>query len=258
VLGEGGRPVAGAECQAVCRDGLLRWVESATTDAAGTVCIPVGGCSRLLFGVRKGATHYGIEVELGADGSRTEVIRLEPTASVRIRLVDGEDPLAGVACWLQEEASGWPLPLHPTNAAGIAVWDELRVSTYRAILSGQGLWHTEALVLPANESDAVVPIQVRRVGALEIQVRNAAGLPVAGLPLELESAEFHETASSWLAQGRIGGPAGGLVTDGQGEIALSGLPRGSYLWSADAGGGPAGGLVEVPPGGTAEAALVVP
>jgi DNA-binding beta-propeller fold protein YncE len=62
--------------------------------------------------------------------------------------------------------------------------------------------------------------------------------------LELESFEFQTSVATWIAEGRVTSSTGSLATDVQGRLSLTGLPRGTYAWSAEE----QGGTVDVFPG----------
>lgn len=73
--------------------------------------------------------------------------------------------------------------------------------------------------------------QVRRLSSVAFEVGSASGAAVEGLRVELESVEFNERASEWLAQQRIWASDAALRLDASGRLELRGLPHGRYRWS---------------------------
>jgi hypothetical protein len=252
-------PVVAATVSVACPVRPSDFVELGRSDADGKLVFQELGCDPILLNVLGRSLHYGIRVELDADPSSIQSVRLGPDASVAVRLQDGDEPLAGVACWLREPASTFMVPIATTNAQGIAVWERLRKTTYELDVGGKGLWRTRSLVPAFEGSGQATEVQVRRLGSIELTVRNEAGLPVGGLPIELRSKEFGEDVSSWIAAGRVPSPPQGLATDAAGKLLVAGIPRGDYLWSA--GGAEESAIVgsaSVPPGEVVPVAVIAP
>jgi hypothetical protein len=116
-----------------------------------------------------------------------------------------------------------------------------------------GYWRRDLFVDSTTGGDCI-PLQVRRTGGLELEVRSAAGAAIVDATVELRSLEFDVDVADWIAAGRVVAPAGGLRTDTSGRVRVEGLPHGPYR--ASVGGGSS--TVEVPAHAVGHAQLVVP
>ncbi len=199
-------------------------------------------------------SRYGIP----CDARQEEVeLVLSGEATIALRLVDGEVPLADVSCRFVG-MSGLPLsPVTNSQPDGSVRWEGLTAGRYRLSARRGDCWPLLTEVEATERADRK-DVQIRRLGSLVFRVRDRTGLPVSGQRIELTSGEFDVDVSDWLEQGSVSG-ASGLVSDLRGEIGLEGLPRGPYRWRFTA---PAGdsfdGVIEVPASEQTIVPLILP
>ena len=202
---------------------------------------------------------YDLPVSVRSDSEFVHEVELDPKLAVEILLQDDSDPLPGVTCklWASEKQEIGQAAAS-TNSLGVARWTYFTPGKFFIKVDHPGYWSTSAWV-PSQEPGAPTPIQVRRVGNLDVLVKNSSGLAVAGQPLQLRSNEFSADVAVWLKESRITASSSTLTTDGQGKLHLQGLPRGDYTWTVQNSGGEAlQGLVKVPPHATSTATIFVP
>jgi hypothetical protein len=170
-------------------------------------------------------------------------IVFSPENAIELQLMDGLDPLPAVSCRLVEDHVSYTLPAAASDATGVVCWKAIGSGRFRVQVQQAGLWPPDASVeaLPAGQRTEV---QVRRLGDLDVSLARASGGSTAGMVLELESFEFQTSVATWIAEGRVTSSTGSLATDVQGRLSLTGLPRGTYAWSAEE----QGGTVDVFPG----------
>jgi hypothetical protein len=182
-------------------------------------------------------------------------IELEAEGRWSIDVRDGEAPLAGVQVRF----------LDPRHNAGRSVSDAAGRATslpfargrFRAEAGERGYWPA-ALEVEFQGADLLSTLQVRRTGSAVLEVRSSSTPDVRDIELDLESLEFRERASDWIAAGKASAD-GGLQPDNKGRVRIDGLPRGKYRWRASrAGEVVASGELEVPPHGVVSEKLLVP
>jgi hypothetical protein len=230
-------------------------------DGSGVFCIPASTTGTILLSTRESGLVVGQPVVLQADPQTRQVVRLEPLGDLVLRLVDAGVAQSGVTCLLEGVDPFYVHTVNATNEQGLVRWDGLRLAPVRLTVAGQGLWKQQTVHVPQPLPARTIDVPVYRVGDLELSVLNAAGLSVAGIPIDLVHVELGAGAAQWLQQQRIrctsgGLGAGALVPGANGKLALQGLPRGSYTWSvALPNGAQSDGICEVV-GGAAQQAFV--
>jgi hypothetical protein len=231
----------------------------ATTDSDGIAMFP-----KLEPGVWTiGLEHPGLGAVIGSDvqvaGRTGELIEVqfEPTHAVRVRLADGTDAVAGAEIMVFDPRHVYGLFAKTTNSEGEAVQGPVGAGHYLVDIDHPGCWGTTAKV-DARADDGWTEVQVRRLGSLELEVRNAGNVAIAGASVGLESIEFGTDVGSWISEGRVSA-SHGLATDERGVLRVDGLPRGFYRWSiAIPNAAPLAGTVEVPPNAVGRAMIAVP
>jgi hypothetical protein len=180
-------------------------------------------------------------------------IELAPKGRVRIALTDGTTPISGATVELGDFVHQWFAAERRSDDAGHV--EIAAIDTEHAVVDvkGAGLWR-DKFVVASSESDAYIPLQVRRTGGVELEVRSVAGAAIVDAPVALRSLEFDVDVADWIAAGRVVAPAGGLRTDPSGRVRVEGLPHGPYR--ASVGGGSS--TVEVPAHAVGHAQLFVP
>lgn len=155
---------------------------------------------------------------------------LAANARIELVLVDGAKPVESIACVFlatRGVPTANPLSSGPDGRVSLT---GLTPEIYRIRCSHPDYWTVEQDT-EAKADASPVPVQIRRLGDVTIQVLASSGLPVKDVPIELRSLEFDTSVLDWVVAGRAKGPTE-FLTDVRGEITLSGLPHGAYDWRA--------------------------
>lgn len=170
--------------------------------------------------------------------------------------MDGKVPIAGMTIFVVGP-SGNKLGYEVvSDQSGLAEMRALAQDSYTLRLEKSDCWPAQAQV-EARQAGDPEPVQVRRLGDLELKILSADGLPVNGLAVNLTSVEFETAVSRWIEEGRVKGD--GLVTDVYGGIGIERLPRGLYRWGITrAGEAPFEGECEVLPGAVTTRTIRLP
>lgn len=223
------------------------------TGADGWADLFVVDVGAALLEVRHGIAGMRHGIPIDASVPEHEVV-LDARGRVELRLVDGEQPLAGVTALL-ETTGGTALSVPvETDAQGRARFEPLGEGRYHYAFRRADCWPTVIDVDLEADKHVQKDVQMRRLANVRIVVRNRDGVPVSAIEVELHSKEFGEAVASWLARGQIDSPTG-LVTDGKGEIRIDGLPRGGYVWSVSGAEGPTSGIFELAPAETGQVVI---
>lgn len=175
--------------------------------------------------------HLGVPIDVPRlTGEPIEIVFAADLA-VEVHLLDGLESLPALHCWLSEERTGFHISAATSNAGGHVRWSPLGAGRFLLKVSQLGFWPTEAVVeaRPPGEENEV---QVRRLGDLEVNLFQVSGGPASGTAFELESLEFEASVATWINEGRVESSTGALTTDTIGRFVLTGLPHGTYRWSA--------------------------
>jgi hypothetical protein len=191
-----------------------------------------------------GGHRFDIPIELRNPEEIVE-IELDAKHEVLVQLMDRSSPQQGLRCRLYDHAGVNAVPGVTSDEDGLARWDGFAAGRYRIRVYHQDYWPAEAVV-DAPSSGVATPVQVRRLGGLEIAVRDSMGRAVNDLEVSVLSLEFGSHAADWLARKLIESSTSNGRTDSNGRLALTGLPNGDYEWSLVAGGEQVGGIVNVP------------
>lgn len=223
------------------------------TDATGEFVIHGLPEGTLLVGVaHERAGVLCTPLDFDEDGNMTLV--LDDLQELAVQLVD-DGPLVDKTCSLYSTRVRFSAGGAATDETGTARWSGLGPGNYLVEFRGTGYWPVSEQV--STPQTGVRQIAVRRLGDIELEVRNAAGVLVSGVALDIRSLEFDRFIASWAEEGKVELPEGGLYTDGHGRLRLDGLPHGEYSWASsapDAGSG----RFEVPAGMVGEAVLRLP
>ena len=251
VLDPGGAPLAGTKVE-LYRDSreAFVWQYKGQTDARGELAVgPLPEPDLLLSLSHPDAGRaFNLPVHLGGDpGDPLEVV-LDASASIQLRCVDGEVPLASLGVLLYDSELVGDRARDFTDAGGRVAFGSIAEGTYWLLVRQEGYWPVleERTATPGGE---LQELQVRRLGGLRLIVADEQGVPASGVGVALESVEFGADVADWIEEGRIEPPEQGLQTGEVGTLELAGLPRGDYRWRIDLGGGVAlEGSVTVPAG----------
>jgi hypothetical protein len=209
-------------------DGLeIRGADDTDTDGwAELGGLPAGA---LLMDVQHAVAGRRIGVPIDASLDELE-FELEASGAIELQLLDGSEPLSGVATRI-ETTAGYPLgETRQTDDQGRARFESLGEGAYHLACRRADCWPAFVDEDLGSDEHARVQVQMRRLADLEFTVSSADGLPVSGMAIELTSSEFEAAVETWIQEERVRAP-GGLTTDQRGTIRVEGLPRGPYTWS---------------------------
>lgn len=228
------------------------WFARFFADADGYASIPLGQLDDL-HAVVNSPTHGSgtqIPVRMPRSADDAAEIVFDTECELRLSFSDAGEPLPWMKLFLFDPNATMELRDFVVDQRGEAKLEKLTRGTYRMIVDQPGLWR-KVVDVNVDSTRTAVTVDVRRTGALELELRRAGDVAAAGAPLELVSEEFDVSVSEWLAAGRVRGASQRLVADASGRIELRELPRGRYRWSC----GSANGAIDVPPGAVAREVL---
>lgn len=163
---------------------------------------------------------------------------LHATGSLAIDFRSPDASVAGLICSLGDPVVEMLFQQSKnTDANGTIRWERLADGRYQ-------VWMSHASFFPYEETLEVAgTTRVERVlrgrGALVLTVTDGEGVPLAGMPVALRSLADDLDVTRWAEREWITLPAGGLVTDASGRLALEGLASGPYEWRAAGASGTA-------------------
>jgi len=229
------------------------------TSADGEFCIP----GEITGSIELTATESGFVVSqpvlLNAAREPRQIVQLAPVGELAVRLLDGDAPVPGILCMLQNEGAFFLQNAASTNQSGSVRWEQIALQPQRLTITGQGLWEQSVVLMPRPAPAPLIDVAVHRVGSLELRAISANGLPLAGATFELSHAAFAGSAADWLASGRITSSTGSLTSAPDGKLLLEGLPRGEYALRATLPGGASGsGACQVRAGEASACAILLP
>ncbi len=171
-------------------------------------------------------SRYGIRCD--ASGGRAE-LELDARSALHLELLDGAERVPGVECAIVDLAERAMVVPATTDEAGRAMFESLAQGACSLSFRKAGYWPVQMDVEVREEEESTIPVQIRELADLEIEVRAPGGLAVSGVELALRSLEFETDVASWIEEGRC--ESSGLRTDSNGRIGIRGIPRGAYHWT---------------------------
>ena len=231
-----GKPVRGARVSAIGPDGLLRANEFLRADSTASF----QGLSFERVSIFARHDRLGISAPTVVELSSTEdtfvELEFDFDDDLVVRLMDGSKPIAGAPLTLGAPSPPMNLSSRSTDSDGRAIWERLGHGTYRIKSMPANCWSVaETFEFDGDQKPRI--LQVRRLANLSIEVLDADGQGVAGMALDLHSADFDTAVSTWVADNRVQSSTGAVVTGEDGTVLLSHLPRGAYLCRVSAPGG---------------------
>jgi hypothetical protein len=243
-----GQPLRGAGLTLSDASAHSGWAMTYTTDEGGRVPArrpPVDQVSIHVYDIVRG-WQGDIEVDLSAWGDREIPVRFAPDDMLRIRVLDGDQPVTGVRVSIFYP-SGEHAETQSPDSTGLVVWRNIVAKSLTLVASAPGYWGASTAVATSIDADHLTVIQLKRTGSAEVRVLEPVGSPVEGAQVDLECLELRRSIADWVSAGRVQASPGFPSTDGEGRLRIDGLPNGSYRC-----------VVRAPDGRTSELALHVP
>lgn len=235
-------PVVGARVQFHCAGEEALWLDAALTDAEGLAWAHAMPCEEAVLFVSHSALGWDEVDAFLPDGGEPSSIELRADNSLQVRLMDGDQPLAGVVAQLEGPRTGTFIAQATSDGRGRVSWEQLGEGEYRVSIRRPGLRDTDQL-LPSTAASILQDMQVRRLGQLRVRCSNKRGEVLAQVPVEIQSQEYQRQVADWVSSGEVVVGPSGMWTDPQGELFVERLPRGAYAWSA---GGESGEVIVEP------------
>ncbi len=236
------------------------WYATASTDAVGEFELGPFEERRVVLSTRLGneGLAYGETVELDPDPARTTVVTLEPGGRSLLRLLELGAPRAGVHVAYRHAASPHAVEFtYASDESGLIKGPFCAPGDYELRVNHRDYWPARPS-LRIDGSSAPVEVELYGLGVLALTASEPGGRPIAGARLELTHRELGQGLTDWIAAGLVARPSGGLTSDADGQLILTGVPRGTYLWKWTAPGGEsAAGEVVLAPRGRAEVAAKI-
>lgn len=254
-----GRPVPQLLVALELDEGASQWTRWEPTDGEGRVSFVVPAQRDLRVHLR-GPDGGGVaDIVLPYSPLEDEVeCVFDPTGTFELRFLDRDHPLKGVTSYLLAPSGYRIATLTQSDPTGNASSGKLGLGTYTLDAMSPGLW-PRMVTLELSAPSTAATIQLRRLGSLFLEVRDAHGTPAVGAVVQLENIEFGESLSEWIEQGRVQSPASDLRTNHAGALRIQAVPNGTYravITSAD--GHIVQALLEIPPHAEGRTALTMP
>ena len=261
VIDGSGKRVAGARVTLTCPNDRSGWLQNLETDERGECSVRGLSFDRVFVNVYheaigvqpsvlvdlRSATKDPIELIL-APGLELMVTALERTRAVPNIELRAND----------QQGIGYGLGAITSNFEGVVNWRPVGRGDYKIQVQQPGYWPSEQEVHLTDGSSAV-PIQVRRVGNIDIGVKNNYETAVPGVSLDLFSIEEARWVSSWIQSGMIAAAPSALTTGADGHVRINALPNGAYRWRATVPGNtPLEGDVVIAPQSTTPLLITLP
>ncbi|MDP6409954.1 MAG: carboxypeptidase-like regulatory domain-containing protein [Planctomycetota bacterium] len=253
-----GKAVCDALVSAIGPQGLLRANE--LVDSEGKVTFQGLLFDRVSVFVQH--DRFGLSspevVELSRSEDTFVELELDCDDDLVVRLLDGSRPIAGASLTLCAASPLTSLGYRATDRDGLATWERVGRGTWRVRSLPANCWKVDE-TFAFDGGPGPIDIAVRRLGNLAVEVTDADGQGVGGVPLEVRSSEFDTAVSIWVGEGRVKASTGAIATGEDGTVLLSHLPRGVYTCRATApDGSPIDAEVDVAPLATTNLRLTLP
>jgi hypothetical protein len=239
VLDPIGSPIPGAIVELRDAENLASGLESSVTDSDGVAHFAPTAVSAFMVLVSHPTGGFLPPTPLRHPRTQEPVdLVWESMAGFVADVQDHGVPLEGLELWVHERQSGVSAVTFGVPESGHYERANIGPGSYFAEPHSAWVWHRR-VAFELDDEGTPVHLEFRRLGDLVVKVADPYGNPVAGIAIDLVSDEFGESVADWLAAERITGDTG-LVTNGDGEVHLAGLPHGGFSWSA---GSQAGSVV---------------
>ena len=228
VVDKDGRPLAATSMRFLI-DGVGDGRLTARTDGQGQVSI--GGVNNGEIQVNLDHPTRGLATGIPVERARTpdEVVDIvfEAEESLEVSILDGDQPISGIACRVYWSGSLETLSANRTSDSnGRVKWNKIGKGKYDLRAHHPNYW---PLRVEVEAGETPNQVRIRRRGDLLFRATTATGSEASGLPVQVVSIEYETDVADWI-QARAVKASLPLVTDSSGELNLAGLPRGEYRW----------------------------
>ena len=180
--------------------------------------------------------------DIGTPDNPTEVV-YAPATNVTLHVNDRGTSLEGISLMVESMLTYRIIDWSTVGAGGNVPINAISPGPVRIYTLAPGLWQ-ELRFAEVSDSQPIIDVQFRRLGAFEIKVTDAFGKPIANAPVALTSDEYGVDVATWLAEGKVQSSSG-MATDATGTLRIDGLPNGPFTWSVEG----EFGTISVPPNG---------
>lgn len=195
---------------------------------------------------------------LSTDPEELVELVLGEFTALEVQLLYGSAPAPGVRAMLLDASGRIVVYDLFSNESGLVSWPSLERGTYLVRINEPGHWYQDGRV-STEDTHRPVPLRIYRLTSLELELRNAEGLPVAGQAITLFSRDLGADVGGWVGAKLVDASGAGLRTDGTGLLRLDRLPEGVFTWSlTTAAGEVLGGTCEAVAGAVTRARISVP
>lgn len=234
-------PVAAARVTLTLPSDRSGWLRDVETDGDGR-CSATGNFPESLY-VSVHHASLGLLpstlVDVGPSARRPIEITLAPDLDLQALVFERQTPVPAIQAAAHDQRGlGFGLGETSSDASGLLRWRPVSKGDYRIDVRHPGYWPVDQDIHLTSDSPPI-PIQVRRLGNVEIVVKNNYGNALDGAAIDLYSEEMKAWVSAWIQSGLVPSPASGMITSSEGCLRVNGLPNGEFRWRV------------TPPGGTA-------
>jgi len=170
-----------------------------------------------------------VRVDLGEPGSRPLELTFDPACMLEVAVRERGAAVPGVALGAYDARTPDPACDAVSDDQGRASFCRVGKGDWRIRVMHTGFWPDQPVVT-VNCAEGAIPVEVRRLGSIELRLRTRLGAPACDVAADLFSEERGEWVSSWIAAGLVLSPPGGMRSDAKGELRIEGLPNGPFQW----------------------------
>lgn len=210
------------------------WDEGLTDERGAASFVVPGPCQGMIFvRTERGCVTWQVPaVFSGLEGIQPLSVSSSCDGGIRVRLLDSEGPIVGANCQLL--GMGFPKvvagPLL-SDADGIVEFSNVNPGQYRVKSLVPNHWpyirNHEASIDPQIQ-DVWIP----RLADLRVEVRNAAGRPIAGKEVRVWTLDFDKDTRAWHDAGAMEVIPSDWRTDQYGVLTIPRFAEGNYVCSA--------------------------
>ena len=253
------RPLSGVTVYLTHPSPEVEWCQVKQSDADG-LCTFTGVSAdpilALLHRYPQGYMAGQLVMKSPVESNPIDVV-FDPDWDLRVVLLERGVLVEGVDVVADDPEGIRHLPRTTSDSDGIASIARVSGAGWNVSVAHPGYWSTGITIGPSDPSP--MPMQVRRLGSVRLDLRTPYGMPVGGVAIDLESMELLQQVSSWVNAGLVRCSSADLKTSTDGSLRFDAIPNGPYRWRAVLDSGEVvEGEVTVPPQSTAVVEATVP